>query len=353
MGNIKSFLKPTVVKIIFAIALTISGPLMAGLGFGCAWAGGSYCGIIMAPSVFFLPPLYLSFLFEKGNTTIFNIILIVSFILWAYILAAIIVFILDKVFLTRKRLRLYTIIFLLIIFIGLPGWIALDSFFNFQIIGGKVVVCKAEETKLCPGGNQVARKDQKCEFEACPELPKDPTVDWKTYISPTHGFSFKYPQNLDITVTAVDHEVILSHKVAYKHDNPCDFVGRPDTPPLDYLVDFRVGFKLEGFTIEDILSDTTRSSYNYPKQEVVVGWLHGYKYTEGIEMCGTDYYYLAVPDWAPRTLRISKSIVTELSSIMPEEKVDEYLKIPGIINTEEADKLLNEIINTFKLSDSI
>jgi hypothetical protein len=179
--------------------------------------------------------------------------------------------------------------------------------------------------------------------------PTNSNTDWKIYSSATRGFSFKYPQYLNISEPndVIANRVALLHKVAYEHSNPCDFVGRPNTPPLEYITDFSVWFNLLGTNIEKVVVDNSMPGYDLPKQKVTIGGFSGYKYSIGVEMCGMDYYYLALSP--TQTLWIGRAVVTELSSIMPKAEVSKYLAVPGIINTQNADILLDKIVSTLKI----
>lgn len=178
--------------------------------------------------------------------------------------------------------------------------------------------------------------------------PINLNADWKTYSSATRGFSFKYPQNIKVTEAndVVANRVVLFHSVPYKHADPCDFVGMPNTPLLANLVDFNVWFNLLDGNIENIINDSSVPSYSSPKQRVTVGGLNGYKYTAGVEMCGAYYYYLALSP--TKTLWISRAIVSELEGASQKD-MGIYSAIPGIINTQNADALLDKIVSTLKI----
>ncbi|MDZ4299374.1 MAG: hypothetical protein U1A26_00490, partial [Candidatus Sungbacteria bacterium] len=69
-----------------------------------------------------------------------------------------------------------------------------------------------------------------------PALSPTATSGWKKYSGA--ALEFEYPSL--ISVKQDGETVVLSHSIAYKHTDPCDFKGDTDTPPLDKLSDFGV-----------------------------------------------------------------------------------------------------------------
>jgi len=176
----------------------------------------------------------------------------------------------------------------------------------------------------------------------------DTTADWKTYTNTQYGFSFKYPQILKVAENndVIANRVVLSHSVAYAHNDPCDFKG--DSPQLKDLTDFYVWFNVIPSSVEGIISDNSMPGYDLPKQKVNIGGLSGYKYSIGVEYCGMDYYYFSV---APKkTLWIGSKTITELSPIMPKDEVNKYLAIADILDAKKSETLLSQIFSTFKFT---
>jgi len=220
-----------------------------------------------------------------------------------------------------------------------------------NILSANILVL-AEKDKSLPHYQQQASVEKNVQYKLIDGkliIQSDQTAGWKTYTNNQYGFTFNYPQNLSVTEAndVIANRVVISHSVVYKHNDPCDFVG--DSPQLEKLTDFYIWINLlSGSNIEDVISDNSMPGYSLPKQKVTIGGFSGYKYTIGAEMCGMDYYYLAITP--KKTLWIGSPIITELSSILPKEEVNKYLAIPGIISATENEALLNKIISTFKLT---
>jgi hypothetical protein len=255
-----------------------------------------------------------------------------------------------------KNTYKFLIIILLVVFIvpqvALASWWNPFSWGIWSKIFNKPqtqnpVVCTME-ARQCPDGSYVGRKGPKCDFDVCPTTKPTETASWNTYTNAKLGLSFKYPQSLKVSEAddVIKNRVVISHSVAYKHGDPCDFVG--NRPPLNDLTDFYVWFNVLTGSVESVISDKSMPAYDFPNEKVNIGGYSGYKYTVGIEMCGMDYYYLAVSP--TKTLWIGSQTITELSSILPQEEVNKYLAIPGIINTTEHEVLLNKIVSTFKFT---
>lgn len=69
------------------------------------------------------------------------------------------------------------------------------------------------EAKICPDGSFVGRTGANCEFSPCPSNIQTPVIDetasWKTYANKEQGFSFSYPESIDLKELQ-DKSILLS-----------------------------------------------------------------------------------------------------------------------------------------------
>lgn len=169
----------------------------------------------------------------------------------------------------------------------------------------------------------------------------DKSSAWKIY---SDGFiQFEYPSL--ISVNKQDDSIILSHSIAYKHPNPCDFRG--DGKPYDKITDFKVVFNVVNKDIKGAVEAKGKfPGWDYvSKNPITVGALRGYRIQVGMEGCGEYQYYLGI---APNvTLIINQDIVTELSGIIADQ--EKYLQIPGIITPAKEVEYINRILSSFKV----
>lgn len=206
------------------------------------------------------------------------------------------------------------------------------------------VVSCSKEAKMCPDGSTVGRVAPSCEFKACKTATT--TIDtsgWKTYTSTKNGFTFKYPALL---TAGPDGDVItLSHSIAYKHPNPCDFKG--DAGLSERLSDFGVYIKVVNTNLKEYVQSSVYPGWDYvSKNPFQAGSLSGYKIEEGVEGCGAYVYYFSISP--TKTLVVDRSIVTEFTPNVGDYQ--KYLGLPGIISPSTADEIFTRIVSTLKLT---
>ena len=204
------------------------------------------------------------------------------------------------------------------------------------------------------GGYLVYLKNKSTDITICqppycmPGIPK-PTITvstttvnsgWSKY-SDT-AFEFEYPSLL--TVKKVQDAVTLSHSIAYKHPNLCDFKG--DAPPLEKVNDFGVAISIVDQSIKDYVVSKSFPNWDYVSANpYTFGTLNGYKVMQGIEGCGSYIYYLEINPI--KTLVINRSLITELTGISSD--TNKYLSLPGIISPTQEEEYFNKILSSIKI----
>lgn len=68
------------------------------------------------------------------------------------------------------------------------------------------------EAKICSDGSSVGRTGPKCEFTPCPTSKVDETSTWKTYINSKYKFSFRYPPDLYVRLESNDEYTTFLEK---------------------------------------------------------------------------------------------------------------------------------------------
>ncbi len=169
------------------------------------------------------------------------------------------------------------------------------------------------------------------------------TSGWKKYSDTS--LSFEY--SALISAKQDGGTITLSHSVAYKHPNPCDFKG--DAPPLDRLGDFGVSLKVVNQNLKDFVQSSAYPGWDYvSKNPFTFGSFSGYKVSSGVEGCGEDIYYLTIS--STQTLVIHRGYVAEFNSINGDYQT--YLNLPGIISPSKGEEYFNHILSTLKFSDN-
>ena len=96
-----------------------------------------------------------------------------------------------------KQKGLAPILIILLIALGIGGYLYFTSYSNnYKIVPPQQVACTMD-AKLCPDGSSVGRTGPKCEFVPCPTHKTDESTNWKTYsgtsLKYSVSYSFKYP----------------------------------------------------------------------------------------------------------------------------------------------------------------
>ena len=98
----------------------------------------------------------------------------------------------------RKKVRSIIGIILVLIFAGgavAGGYYFWDDVANILNLEKQKDIDCAMDTKECSDGSFVSRILPDCEFEECPEIIKDETVNWQTYRNGELEFEVKYPSD--------------------------------------------------------------------------------------------------------------------------------------------------------------
>ncbi len=164
--------------------------------------------------------------------------------------------------------------------------------------------------------------------------------DWKNYSDAYLSFDYS-PL---ISVKKAGETISLSHSIAYKHPDPCDFIG--DAPQLQKLSDFDVSIKIVDQNLKDFVQSSDYPGWNYVSANPYkLGSWSGYKIMNGIERCGSVVYYLTISP--TRTLIIDSAIITEFEPIIGDHQT--YLSLPGIITPNQAGDVLSRILTSLKI----
>lgn len=218
------------------------------------------------------------------------------------------------------------------------------------IIGGGVYLYKNKkvEAPIVVNESEDVGLDNQQEVAPVNETVKDKSI--KTF--KLGNLEFSYPEIL--TLEKKDNGIWLSHSIAQKHQNRCDFVG--DAPTLDRINDVGIGFELTNKdvfnSVKTLLGDDTAKTLLKNNSITIdpgfidrykIGNLDGYKIYRGIEACGGYNYYFPIS--ANQTLSVYRS----LSSQTVGQTSDAYmLKLPGIISFEKEEQIFKDILSSVK-----
>jgi hypothetical protein len=183
------------------------------------------------------------------------------------------------------------------------------------------------------------------------QAPVNNNGNLKTYLG--NSFQFQYPSLLSASLTPQEESVFLTHSVAYRHPNPCDFRG--DGQPLDKITDFNVSLKVFGTSLKDTMranrgdlveqffqGSALQTSPGFIDQ-FDIGSLHGYRITSGAEGCGNFAYYF--PLSTNKTLFVSRSFISEFKPINADYQ--KYLNVPGVIIPSQEENFFKTILSSF------
>jgi hypothetical protein len=163
------------------------------------------------------------------------------------------------------------------------------------------------------------------------------TSSLKTYTSSKDGYSFQYPGKLSLLDS--NGIINLSHSIAFdNYDGGCDMKG--DAVLSKTLGDFNLSINIVSGVVNPPYVDG-----NYSK-----GILNGKWSYMGVEGCGQTSYYFPIS--GNRTLVITKAEVQMLSNVVAPDIKAKILAVPGVISYEEAKVILDQILSTFKFTDS-
>ncbi len=169
------------------------------------------------------------------------------------------------------------------------------------------------------------------------------TQDWKTYRNEKYGFEFMYP--LVLSVKQEGDKITLSHSIAYKHSNPCDFKG--DAPPLEKFSDFHISFKVVNKNLKEFVQSSSYPGWDYvSKNPFTLDSWNGFKIMTGVEGCGANEYYLTISP--SKTLVIGRSLITEFSNSVVDSQT--YLNLPGVISPSHGEEFFTKILSALKFT---
>jgi len=154
------------------------------------------------------------------------------------------------------------------------------------------------------------------------------------------SFEFQYPSTLSLSVQG--ESVALTHSVAYRHPDPCDFKG--DGQPLGKITDFSVSLRMFNLGLKDTVkanetdylmneffsSNTLKTSPGFI-DEFSVNSLQGYRVTSGVEGCGRFTYYFPIS--TNKTLFVSRAFISEFQPINADYQ--KYLNVSGVISPSQ------------------
>jgi hypothetical protein len=173
-------------------------------------------------------------------------------------------------------------------------------------------------------------------------VPVVNSSEWSTYSD--NYLSFESPNKISIKR---EGEVLkLSHSIAYKHPDPCDFKG--GAPEKTILTDLDASFTIVDQSVKDYVVQSANYDgwWDYVSANPFeIGSLKGYKVMAGVEGCGEDIYYLSISP--NKTLVIKRALITVFNPIIA--NYQEYLNLPGIINPNEADVIFNRLLGSLEV----
>lgn len=190
--------------------------------------------------------------------------------------------------------------------------------------------------------SQPRQTSQQTTISTTSTITSNSTADWKNYQG--YGISFKYSPLLVFNESKSGGVITLSHSIAYKHADPCDFKG--GSQPLDRLTDLDVSLKVINQNLKDLLQSSSYPGWDYvSKNPFTSGSLNGYMITEGVEGCRKDVYYFPISQ--SKTLAIERALITEFDPIIGDYKT--YLALPETISPEQGKGIFAQILSSVKV----
>lgn len=179
-----------------------------------------------------------------------------------------------------------------------------------------------------------------CSFAACAQssIP----ANWKTYSDAT--FSFRYPP--DLILKLKNDQIELSHKVRFRHTDPCDANDKPQK--LNQLEDFNVIFTVEKPSVNAETNEVTREGWETTSEgSIDTGNLQGNVMLNTAEGCGQ--YVYSFPAKSGKNLKIERlqiSLFNPTSFQYGDNK--RALKMKNVIKPEQEKRLFKTIIESIK-----
>lgn len=175
--------------------------------------------------------------------------------------------------------------------------------------------------------------------------PTSRTTDWKTYTNNQLGFSFQYPSIISLKQDG--STMILSHSIAYQHNDFCDMKDGPDSV-LEKFTDFGLSFTIYNKNLKDLVQSSAYPGWDYvSKNPFMFGSFNGYKITEGIEGCGKDVYYFVISP--TKTLVIDRTLIPEFTPINGNYQT--YLNLPGIIPPSQEEEFFTKTLSSLQVQE--
>ncbi len=172
-----------------------------------------------------------------------------------------------------------------------------------------------------------------------PYMPRSIAV--KTYQSKDGTMEFQYPPKL--TVAESKGKISIRHLVYFNHIDPCDL--KDGTRKLSTIEDFFVS--IEFTTAKDMSDFSHFLPAERPDSEYVSrGDLKGFLVYNGVEGCGEDVYYFPIST-TNKILRVTNFHPAEFNEAGTSE-AKKYRELPAAILPEEREKILGEILSSFK-----
>jgi hypothetical protein len=171
-------------------------------------------------------------------------------------------------------------------------------------------------------------------------VPVVDSSEWSTYSD--NYLSFQYPNMISIKR---EGEVLrLSHSIAYRHPDPCDFKG--DAPEKTILTDFDASFTVVNQNLKEYVESSDFPGWDYVSNNPFeFTTFRGYAVKLGVEGCGEVIYYFSISP--NKTLVIKHALVTVFNPIIA--NYQEYLKLPGIIDPTEEFLIFNRLLGSLEV----
>ncbi len=180
---------------------------------------------------------------------------------------------------------------------------------------------------------------------------------WATYRNEEVGLEFRHPASI-LTVSKSQGWIHLTHVVAHRHSDPCDFSDA--NRYLEQFKDFNVSLKMfPGGFREAVLTHesdfvTSRFLRGYRLltepgfiDDIRIGPHRGYRIQVGSHGCGLSRYYFPLDH--KRTLLVWHWLVPEFSGSYKYR--DRVLSLPGVITPAQAQKIFQRVVSSTKIID--
>lgn len=186
---------------------------------------------------------------------------------------------------------------------------------------------------------------------------------WKLYQNKIQGYEFWYPEKLNLKKHG--NQIRLSHSVPFpfSYTDECDVSGLPKDDEK-YFEDFNISFELikrsnldvydrnyQDSVVKELFDNdfklnASAENYGFYEGIVKIGSLSGFHFLIGGQGCGKSVYFFPLEQ--NNLLKISRSILSE--EVTTQET---FKKIDDVITKQDEEKILNEIVSKFKLTESL